>query len=178
MTVICSQRLLLVPLTPEALAALIQGDQVAAEQALVARFPSSDLVPPLMFDALGFFLEIAEASPESAAWGARAYITVDTRDLVGMGGFTGPPDELGSVTMGYSVFPECQQRGYASEAARTLADWALSQPGVTRVQATISPRNVASEQVAAYAGLHRTDAMEDDPDEGPVVVWHRTQDPA
>lgn len=176
MTVISSQRLQLVPLTPEALAALMNGDRVAAEHAIGGRFPSPELVPPLMVDALGFFLEIASVGPESAAWGARAYITTDNREIVGMGGFTGPPDEHGNVTMGYSVFPECQQRGYASEAARSLADWALSQPGVTRVQATISPRNVASERVAAYAGLHRTDAMEDDPDEGPVVVWYRTQD--
>lgn len=176
MTVIGSQRLLLVPLTPEALAALINSDRVAAEQALDATFPSPDLVPPLMVDAMGFFLDIAAAGPESAAWGARAYIALEGRGVVGMGGFTGPPDERGSVTMGYSVFPECQRRGYASEGARVLADWALSQPGVTRVQATISPHNIASERVAAYAGLHRTNAMEDDPDEGPVVVWHRTQD--
>jgi ribosomal-protein-alanine N-acetyltransferase len=175
MTVVTSQRLLLVPLTPQALAALIKGDQAAAEQALEARFPSSELVPPLMADALEHFLEVA-ASPASAAWGARAYITLDSRLVVGMGGFAGPPDEHGQLIMGYSIFPECQRQGYASEAARALADWAMAQPGITRIEATISPRNIASERVAAYAGLHRTDEMEDDPDEGPVAVWHRTQD--
>lgn len=178
MTTVSSQRLLLDPLTPEALAALMKQDRAAAERALGGRFPSSELVPPLMTDALDFFLEIAAAGPESAVWGARAYVSVDTRDIVGMGEFTGPPDERGFVTMGYSVFPEFQRRGYASEAARSLADWALTQPGVTCVQATVSPRNIASERVAAYAGLHRTDAMEDDPDEGPVVVWQRAQDRA
>ena len=172
MTIMCSQRLLLVPLTPEALAALMSQDRAAAEAALGGTFPSSDLVPPLMTDALDFFLSIA-AGPESAVWGARAYVTVATRDIIGMGGFTGPPDERGFVTMGYSVFPEFQRQGYASEAARALADWALSQPGVAGVQATIPPRNIASERVAAYAGLNRTDATEDDPDEGLVVVWQR-----
>jgi RimJ/RimL family protein N-acetyltransferase len=92
-----------------------------------------------------------------------------------MGGFAAPPDERGYVTLGYSVFPEFQRQGYASEAARALADWAIRQPGVEAVQATISPRNIASERVAAYAGLHRTDATEEDPDEGPVFVWQRTQ---
>ncbi|MDQ2654750.1 MAG: GNAT family N-acetyltransferase [Chloroflexota bacterium] len=178
MTIIGSQRLHLVPLTAEALAALIQGDRAAAERALNGKFPSPELVPPLMTDALDFFLEIAAAGPASAAWGARAYITVDTRDIVGMGGFTGPPDERGFVTMGYSIFPAFQRLRYASEAARALADWALTQPGVMGIQATISPHNVASERVAAYAGLYRTDATEDDPDEGPVVVWQRTQDRA
>jgi [ribosomal protein S5]-alanine N-acetyltransferase len=178
MTGISSQRLLLSPLTPEALAALINGDRAAAERALDARFTSSDLVPPLMTDALDFFLSIASAGPESASWGARAYITHNTREVTGMGGFVGTPDERGFVLMGYSIYPEFQRRGYASEAARALVDWALTQPGVTGIQATISPHNIASERVAAYAGLHRTDAIEDDPDEGPVVVWQRTQDPA
>jgi RimJ/RimL family protein N-acetyltransferase len=178
MTIISSQRLLLVPLTPEVLAALMTRDRAAAEVALNGRFPSSELVPPLMADALDFFLEIAAAGPASAAWGARAYITADTRDIAGMGGFGGPPDEHGFVTMGYSIFPAFRRLGYASEAARALADWALNQSGVTGVSATISPHNVASERVAAYAGLHRTDATEDDPDEGPVVVWQRTQDRA
>ena len=178
MTVISSQRLHLVPLTSEALAALIARDQAAAEHALNARFPTSELVPPLMADALDYFLEIAEAGPTSAVWGARAYITGDTRDIAGIGGFGGPPDAHGLVTMGYSIFPACQRLGYASEAARTLADWALNQLGVTGVRATISPRNIASERVAAYAGLYQTDATEDDPDEGPVVVWQRTQDRA
>jgi ribosomal-protein-alanine N-acetyltransferase len=178
MTVISSQRLLLLPLTPEALTALINRDRAAAERALDARFPSSELVPPLMADALDFFLSIASAGPESAVWGARAYVTAETREVAGMGGFVGPPDERGFVLMGYSVYPEFQRQGYASEAARALADWALTQPGVTGIQATISPRNIASERVAAYAGLHRTDATENDPDEGPVVIWQRTQDPA
>ena len=178
MTIISSQRLRLVPLSPEALAALMRGDRAAAEDALEGTFPPSELVPPLMADVLDFFLEIAAVGPEGAAWGARAYITADGRDIVGMGGFTGAPDERRFATMGYSIFPAFQRLGYASEAARALADWALTQPGVMGVRATISPRNIASERVAAYAGLYQTDAIEDDPDEGPVIVWQRTQDPA
>lgn len=178
MTGLSSQRLHLVPLTPEALDALMKSDRAAAEHALDAAFPSSELVPPLMTDALDYFLEVASASPESALWGARAYITANTREVAGMGGFGGPPDERGFVFMGYSVYPEFRRQGYASEAARALADWAIAQPGITGIRATISPRNIASERVAAYAGLYPTDATEEDPDEGPVVVWQRTQDPA
>ena len=178
MTVVRSQRLLLVPLTSEVLAALMTGNRADAEDELNARLPPSELVPPLMADALDFFRDIASGGLERAIWGARAYVTASTRDVVGIGGFTGPPDEREFVTLGYSVFPEFQRQGYASEAARALVDWALMQPGVRGVEATISPRNVASERVAAYAGLHRTDAMEDDADEGPVVVWQRTQDHA
>lgn len=177
MTCLSSQRLLLPPLSPEALVALMNNDRAAAEHAVGARFPASAIVPPLMSDVLAFFHAIAAAGPKSAAWGARAYIASNTREVVGMGGFTGPPDEDGQVTMGYSIYPQFQRRGYASEAARALADWAMRQPGVTRIQATIAPRNVASERVAAYAGMRRTEATEEDPDEGPVFVWQRTRDP-
>ncbi|MFT4041391.1 MAG: GNAT family N-acetyltransferase [Thermomicrobiales bacterium] len=172
---LASQRLILIPLSPEALAALIAQDRAAAERAVGGAFPPGALVPPLMADALDFFLKLAESSPD---WGGRVYLTRETREVAGLGGFTGPPGPDGVVTMGYSVFPAHQRRGYASEAARALADWALAQPGVTVVQATIVDGNIASERVAAYAGLIRTDDIEDDPDEGPVVVWRRARDEA
>jgi hypothetical protein len=39
------------------------------------------------------------------------------------------------------------------------------------VRATIPPDHVASQGVAAKAGLRRTGRIEHDPDEGPVEVW-------
>ncbi|MCA9880957.1 MAG: GNAT family N-acetyltransferase, partial [Thermomicrobiales bacterium] len=87
----------------------------------------------------------------------------------------GPPGETGTVTLGYSIFPAFQRQGYATEAAHILTEWALAQPEVLRVRATISPRNTASQRVAAAAGLQPTGATEDDPDEGPVMVWQRTR---
>ena len=56
-----------------------------------------------------------------------------------------------------------------------LATWALGQPGVTRVEATIRPDHAASQRVAAKAGLRRTERVEQDPDEGLVEVWERTR---
>lgn len=175
MTIVASQRLHLIPLTPGALAALMAGDRAAAERATGGAFPPGDLVPPLMADALDFFLSLAKTSPE---WGGRVYRSQAARDIIGIGGFTGPPGPDGVVTMGYSVYPAHQRQGYASEAARALVAWALAQPGVTAVQATIVAGNIASERVAAYAGLIRTDDSEDDPDDGPVVVWRRARDEA
>ncbi|MEZ4561777.1 MAG: hypothetical protein R2853_03505 [Thermomicrobiales bacterium] len=65
MTIIRSRRLFLIPLTPEALTALMKHDRPAAEHALNGRFPPAELVPPLMADALEYFLNIATAGPQA-----------------------------------------------------------------------------------------------------------------
>ena len=165
-----SQRRLLAPLTPLLLAALVQRDRAAADRALTGRFPSSELVPPLMTDALDFFLEIAAAGPESAVWGARAYISVDTRDIVGLGGFTGPPDERGFVTMGYSVFPEFQRRGYASEAAALALDYAFGSLALAEVVAFTTISNLRSRRVMER--LHMRHDPADDFDHPALADGH------
>jgi GNAT superfamily N-acetyltransferase len=55
--------------------------------------------------------------------------------LVGVGGFFGPPDDTGTVELGFAVLPTFRGRGHATEMVRTLAAHALSQPGVERIVA-------------------------------------------
>lgn len=171
MTGPASRRLDLPPLTVEALAALIAGDRSALEAATGTCFPEPLAAPPLMEDALPAFLNALRADPVAAPWWARMIVLRETGEAAGSIGFSGPPDDSGTVTMGYSLYPAFQGKGIASEAARALVAWALAQPGARRVRATIRPGHVASERVAAAAGLRRTGRIEDDPDEGPVEVW-------
>ena len=58
-----------------------------------------------------------------------------------------------------------QGRGFATEAARALVDW-LQDQGVTEIEASIHPGNVASQMVAQRAGLRPTDRLDDG-----EVVW-------
>lgn len=174
MTALASRRLDLPPLTLEALEALIAGDRAAVEAATGAVFPEPLAAPPLMEDALPFFRDVLRANPEAAPWWSRVLIVRETGAAAGLAGFSGGPDADGTVTLGYSVYPSHQRQGIASEAATALVAWALAQPGVRRVQATIPPGHVASERVARDAGLLRTDRLVHDPDEGPVAVWERT----
>jgi len=44
-------------------------------------------------------------------------------------------------------------RGYATEAAAALAEWALGQPGVARVCASMPPDNAAAIRVAQKIGM-------------------------
>jgi RimJ/RimL family protein N-acetyltransferase len=173
MDAIASPRLDFQPLTVEALDALIAGNREDLEATTGARFPEPLAAPPLMDDALTFFREIM-ADAGTARFGAFLLVLRETRQAVGSAGFTGAPNDKGAVLMGYSIYSDFQGRGLASEAASALASWALQQPGVERVEATIRPDHVASQRVAANAGLRRTDRVEEDPDEGPVEVWERS----
>jgi ribosomal-protein-alanine N-acetyltransferase len=169
--ILSSRRLDLPPLTVAALDALIAGDRVALEAETGARFPEPLAAPPLMEDALPFFRENVLKDAGAAHWWARLVVLRETGEAVGSAGFTGAPDESGTVTLGYSVYPAYQRQGIAAEAAAALVAWALQQPGVRVVRATIPPDRVASQGVAARAGLQRTGRIEHDPDEGPVEVW-------
>jgi RimJ/RimL family protein N-acetyltransferase len=168
-----SPRLDFPPLTAKALDAFIAGDRAALEAETGVRFPQPVAAPPLMADALPYFRDLVRDDPGQAPWSARLLVLRETGEAAGSAGFSGGPDAAGAVLMGYSLYPVFQRRGLASEAAAALVAWALTQPGVQRVRATIRPDHVASQGVAERAGLRRTGRIEQDPDEGPVEVWER-----
>ncbi|MFN2541620.1 MAG: GNAT family N-acetyltransferase, partial [Chthoniobacterales bacterium] len=55
--------------------------------------------------------------------------------VVGMCGFTGPPDANGVVELAYGVAPAYQGKGYATEAAMALVDFAVSDVRVRTIRA-------------------------------------------
>ena len=171
--VLSSRRLDLIPLPTAALDALIAGDRQRLEAETGARFPAPLAAPPLMEDALPFMRDSLREDAENARWGPYLIVLRETGEAVGSAGFTGKPGGAGIVTLGYSIYSEFQRRGIASEAATALVAWAVAQPGVRSVRATIPPGHSASQRVAAHAGLRRTSLVEHDPDEGSVEVWER-----
>lgn len=90
---------------------------------------------------------------------------------VGQMGFKSLP-EHGFAEMGYGVIPACQGRGYATEMARALADWALTQPGMERVTAECRTDNVGSIRVLEKAGFARVGERVDEED-GPLYLWEK-----
>jgi RimJ/RimL family protein N-acetyltransferase len=64
-----------------------------------------------------------------------------------------------------------QGRGYAREAAQRLASW-LEEGGARIVTAHVHPEHAASAAVAAWAGLQRTDEIENG-----ERIWRRTFGP-
>jgi RimJ/RimL family protein N-acetyltransferase len=53
----------------------------------------------------------------------------------------------GEGMIGYNVSPAWRNRGFATRAARLLADWALHHAGFARIVATTEPNNLASQRV-------------------------------
>jgi RimJ/RimL family protein N-acetyltransferase len=162
-------RLDLVPLTVDALDALILGDRQRLETLAGARFPAPLVAPPLMEDALPFLRDQLRAGRGELGWGPWLAVVRATGDAVGCVA-VGRPDAAGRVMLGYSIYPGFEGRGYATEAARALVSWALIQANVSSVRATIPPWHAPSVRVAEKIGMHRVGTDEDD-EVGEVLVF-------
>ena len=55
--------------------------------------------------------------------------------------------------VGYTLAPEHQGHGYATEAVRAVVDWLFRHKRVHRIAATIDPRNLASARVLERCGF-------------------------
>ena len=96
-------------------------------------------------DAIGFFLRQLTEAPDVIGWHsfyvvARAEPGTRAR-LVAGAGYFGPPDQRGSVEIGYTVVADRRGRGYATEAVRALVARAFER-GATRVCAHTRPGNL------------------------------------
>lgn len=138
---IATPRLHLLPGSVAALHAELEG-AAALAAALQVDVPSS--WPPPLFDAdwIQYVLRcLSENEAGAGAWYVWYFVLrIDGagRRLIGAGGYKGPPVD-GSAEIGYSILPEYQRQGFASEAARGLVAHAFSQPDVALVNAETLP---------------------------------------
>lgn len=115
-------------------------------------------------DAAGFLLKAYEAGVHRPEFGVFALVRRDDGLAVGGIGFHSAPDEEGRVEIGYDLTGAARGHGYATEALRALADWALARDDVRSVFATTEPGNAPSQAVLSRAGFTRVSAD----DEGPA----------
>lgn len=80
----------------------------------------------------------------------------ETGTVVGDIGFVGPPDDGGSVEIGYSVISDRRRRGYAKEAAEAIVEWVLRQPNVRVVVAGCAKDNLPSIRTLVRTGFLQT----------------------
>lgn len=146
-------RLELVPFTADAIDALLAGDAARLQSLTGLVFPTPLRPPPLMEELLPLVRDQLRADPGSLGWWTWLAVEKATHKVTGALGFGGPPDAEGAVMIGYATYPAVDHRGYASEAAMALIDWALVQPGVTRVCASIPPDNAPARRVAEKVGM-------------------------
>lgn len=95
--------------------------------------------------------------------------------LIGTCGFPGPPDSNGVAEIAYGIAPAYQGRGYATEAAKALIDFAISDPRVKMICAHTLAEESASISVLKKCGLTKVgDAIDS---ENGLKVW-RWEKPA
>ena len=75
----------------------------------------------------------------------------ESRQFVGFCGLA--PREEGTVEIMYAVMPNERGKGYATEIAATLAQYAVNQLGYRQVIAPVSPKHEVSKAVVLKAGF-------------------------
>ena len=154
--IISTVRLKLIPATVAHVRAEI-GDRAEFARLIQAQVPEN-WPPESAADALPLFLEWLEAAPDRVGWfGWYAVLDVKNANsiLVGGGGFLGPPQQ-GEVSIGYSVLPQFQGSGFATEMVGALVQWALEHSGVRRIVAETEWANPASVRVLSKLGFAET----------------------
>lgn len=107
-----------------------------------------------------------EEHPSDRGWLCWYFIELEPRrTLIGIGGFSDVPTAEGTVEAGYSLLPEYQHRGYATEALQALVRWAFHHEEVLRVVAEVPPGHETSARVLVRAGFT---PCHNDPDTGVV----------
>jgi RimJ/RimL family protein N-acetyltransferase len=149
-----------VSLPLELLDALIAGDRGVvlrlADFAIPTDFPGDDLGLVRLRRA-----QVAD-DPDWLPWSLRAIVLRrPDRVMVGFANFHGPPGvndlgTAGAAETGYTVFPEYRGRGFATEVAQAMMDWAAREHGVRHFVSGVRPDNAASLRVNDKLGFRRT----------------------
>jgi ribosomal-protein-alanine N-acetyltransferase len=141
-----------------------------ARRMLAVRFPE-EWPGPDALRLIGSWIARREAAGDADPWGDGTFILRAERLAVGSMGFKGPPDDTGSVEIGYATNASVRGRGYATEMASALSAWALDQPGVRRITAECLAGNRASVRVLQKSGFQVVGRRIHD--DGVLVCWER-----
>lgn len=175
MPALVTERLRLVPITLEMIEGVMLRDRARAEAALdialratgwhgdaCARFPDAWPNEELVARAFPFSLDAIRADPDTRLWGDSLILPVDDPPRVlGSVVFKGHPAD-GIAEVAYGIEDGSRGQGLATEATRASVEWALTQPGITAVQAVTFPFHIASLGVIRKLGMHACGSREHD----------------
>jgi [ribosomal protein S5]-alanine N-acetyltransferase len=142
--------------------AALAGDEALAEAL------GHEVVPgwATFTKALGPTRDAVAADSGGAAWGTRFFVAGQPAELVGWGGFKGPPND-GVVELGYEIAESRQGRGLATAATRAMLAEAFAHEEVALVIAHTLPERNASTRVLEKAGF----VYDGEAREGGEAVW-------
>ena len=162
-----TKNLIIVPYLPRHLRALLWSESEFED---TAGLRVADGIRKQMLNASGDFLARVENGQQPDPWQfGFAIIHKVENVLIGTCGFPGPPDSDGVAEISYGIAPGYQGRGYATEAAKALIEFATKDPRVETIRAHTLAEANASTRVLQKCGLKKIgDAV--DPENG-LAVW-------
>src|SRR3954469_17091821 len=108
-------RLELMPLDAEAIQALLAGDAPLLKKLTGAAFREPVAPPPYMAESLPVVRDRLRQIAEEAPWWDWLVIRQDNGEALGSVAFGGKPKIDGAVLIGYAMYPEHADQGYATE---------------------------------------------------------------
>ena len=164
-------RVTILPLDPETLHALADGDLARANRTAPVPLPAV-FVAPGWVSTWRFRSAQVRQDPTVAGWVTGAVRDDRSGLVVGKAGFHAPPDADGRVEVGYATVPELRRRGYAGAALGALLRRAAREPAVQVVRASVSPSNAASLRLMERYGFLPVGEQWDEED-GLELVYER-----
>jgi ribosomal-protein-alanine N-acetyltransferase len=161
-----TQHLTLLPHHPDQLRALFQGPE---EYEKITNKRLAHGVREFLLAASQDFVDQLQTATAPDPWRLGFAIVHRTENVViGLCGFTGPPAPDGTVEIAYSTAPAYEGKGYATEAAGALVDFALESGRVTKVYAHTLPEINASTRILEKCGFKKTAEIVDQENN---LVW-------
>lgn len=104
-------------------------------------------------------LEAAENDPDNCVWYSFWLIIRKTDGtVIGSAVFKGPPNDTGTVEIGYGLGKEFEKNGYMTEAITALCDWTLEDKNVSRITAVTDIYNYASQRILKKCSFKISDS--------------------
>jgi ribosomal-protein-alanine N-acetyltransferase len=133
--VIETKRLKLIPLTLSQLELCLEDpDLLAAE--LKLKF-AGELINKPVATAITLKIEkMGEVDVDQHLY-CTYWLMVIVNENLGAGfiGYKGAPNDVGEIEIGYGISPDCRSKGYTTEAAISMIDWAFNQDEVCAITA-------------------------------------------
>ena len=167
-SLISSERVDLIALTPAFLHASLQRDLTTAEALLGLALPSEWFAEQRLIH-----LRLNDLQPNAALqpWLLRAIGLRHQQVIIGYIGFHSQPGAAylrdlapGGIEYGYRVFSAFRRQGVAREACVALMPWAYQEHQVTRFVVSIRPANLPSRRLAEGLGFKPIDSHVDEED--------------
>src|SRR6266404_1762814 len=166
-----TENLILAPHLPRHLRALVRSVEDFQN---TTGLNVADGIRDQLLSASADFLGKLEKAKAGDPWqfGFAVIHKIDNR-LMGLCGFPGPPDSDGVAEIAYGIAPSYQSKGYATEVANALIDFASRDSRVTTICAHTLAETSASTRVLEKCGFKKISYGLDPENNLPVWRWER-----